>query len=352
LDCSKRIKIIFEFKSACLHVEDFITPFVNAEEKNLIDLKQIYLRARGSQGLIDALRSRNLCRLCMSVVGDGSVYLNGSHADIKHVRDTIKRCIPEVERSICEVQNLNLGDSPLKLFVNRKDSGNHYSDTADFHENVGHGGSAKLKVHLKRHNMCIHKNPLEIEWFKCHLCDYKAKHKTSLETHMLIHKNPSEIEWFKCDLCDFKAKQKGHLKTHTLIHKNPAEIKWFKCDLCDFKAKRKGHLKTHTLIHKNPSEIEWFKCDLCDFKAKQKSILRTHTLIHKTPSEIEWFKCDLCDFKAKRKGTLKRHMLIHKNPSEIEWFECHLCDFKAKQKGTLKTHSSIHKNPSEIEWFK
>ncbi|KAJ8909883.1 hypothetical protein NQ315_013517, partial [Exocentrus adspersus] len=77
LDCSDKVKTIFEFKSACLYTEDFVTPFVNAEEGNQTDLKQIYLKQKGNRVLIDALRGRKLCRLCMSVVDDGFVYLDG-----------------------------------------------------------------------------------------------------------------------------------------------------------------------------------------------------------------------------------------------------------------------------------
>ncbi|KAJ8911262.1 hypothetical protein NQ315_015264 [Exocentrus adspersus] len=97
LECFQKVNFIFEFKSACLYVEDFITPFVSTEEENQIDLKEVYMRQKDNKDLIDALLDRDLCRLCMSVVGDECVYLDSNDLHVKFVKEMIKRCIPEIE---------------------------------------------------------------------------------------------------------------------------------------------------------------------------------------------------------------------------------------------------------------
>ncbi|KAJ8909364.1 hypothetical protein NQ315_014195 [Exocentrus adspersus] len=400
LQCFQKVNIIFEFKSACLYVEDFITPFVNIEEGNRVDLKEVYMRQKGNKDLIDALLGRDLCRLCMSVVDNGCVYLDSSDLhDVEFIKEMIKRYIPEINvnntrnaivcgtcvgclkdfcnfmesysesRSSSRSQTTGRSleaDTELDPLPKNSLASSNKARTSTLIEGIGSLGcesssrkyqcefcdyKAKRKQCLTRH-MFIHKNPSEIEWFECGLCDYKANRKDVLKNHMSIHKKFSEIEWLRCYLCDFKTKSKRCLKTHTLIHKDPSEIEWFKCHFCDYKAKQKSNLKSHTLVHKNSWEIKWFECHLCDHKTKYKNQLKYHTLVHKNPSENEWFKCYSCDFKAKSERNLKAHTLIHKKTSEIKWFKCNLCDYKAKQRVGLKTHTLIHKNPLEIKWFK
>ncbi|KAJ8909363.1 hypothetical protein NQ315_014194 [Exocentrus adspersus] len=402
LKCFQKVNIIFEFKSACLYVEDFITPFVNTEEGNRIDLKEVYIRKNDNKDLIFALLGRDLCRLCMSVVDNGCFYLDSSELHVKFVKEMIKRCIPEINVNntrnaiVCgtcvgclidfcsfmesysenrssirfspETTGKSLeADTELDLLPkNSLASSPNRASTSTLIEGVGPLGresssqiyqcdfcdyKSEFKYCMTSHSM-THKNPSEIEWFKCDLCDFRTKHKSNLTKHTTTHKNSWEIKWFECYFCDYKAKRKGCLNRHTLIHKDPSEIEWFECHLCDYKAKRKCNLNRHMAIHKNSWEIKWFECHLCDYKSKLKENLTAHMFIHKDPSEIEWFKCHLCDYKAKHKNNFKKHTLIHKNPLEIEWFKCDSCGFKSKHKISLKAHTLIHKNPSEIKWFK
>ncbi|KAJ8909563.1 hypothetical protein NQ315_015553 [Exocentrus adspersus] len=233
-------------------VEDFIIPFVNTEEGNRIDLKQIYLNEKGSQELIDALRDRNLCRLCMNVVDDDVVYLDGSYSDMMYVKEMIKRCIPEVNinntrnavvckvcisclknyrdfmdgclqtekkiehycrendidqngritlaevleynnRGICEVENINSDCSSLKLSVKREVPGNP-AHNVDFHNKIveADGGSDSVCGLSSAH-------PSDLKWYNCDSCNYKSSKKGRLKKHMLIHKDLLEVNLFKCE---------------------------------------------------------------------------------------------------------------------------------------------------------
>ncbi|KAJ8909346.1 hypothetical protein NQ315_003508 [Exocentrus adspersus] len=263
LKCSQRVNNIFEFKSGCLYVEDFVTPFVSTEEGKQIDLKEVYIKEKGNKDLIDALLGRDLCRLCLSVVDNECVYLDSSDLHVTFIKDMIKRCIPEI--NVNNTKNAIICGtcvSCLKDYYNFMESYSESGSTSHFSsQTTGRSMKdeteltylpAKWKGALKKHTL-IHKNPSEIEWFKCHLCDYEAKQKVHLKRHnMAIHKKPWEIEWFKCHLCDFKSKQKADLRRHTLIHKDPSEIEWFECDSCNFKSKYKGSLKVHIIsVHRS-----------------------------------------------------------------------------------------------------
>ncbi|KAJ8909381.1 hypothetical protein NQ315_017041 [Exocentrus adspersus] len=289
LKCFQKVNIIFEFKSACLYVEDFITPFVNTEEGNRIDLNEVYIRKRiiktSSMLYLNVNNTRNaiVCGTCVGCLKDFCNFME-SYSESRS-----SSCSQTTGRSLEADTEVN----PLPK--NSLASSSNRASTSTLIEGVG---------------------PLECESssqiYQCDFCDYKSKLKCRMASHRLIHKDLLEIVWFKCDSCDYKTKRKVDLKRHTLIHKKPSEIKWFKCHFCDYKAKQKSHLKSHTLVHKNSGEIKWFECHLCDYKAKHKLNLKRHMLIHKDTSENEWFKCHLCNFKTKRKDILKTHTLIHR----------------------------------------
>ena len=57
-------------------------------------------------------------------------------------------------------------------------------------------------------------------------------------------KHNVDIKWFPCPDCDYKAKQTSHLKAHQKF-KHGIGIEWFKCEDCAYKAKSLGNLKAH-----------------------------------------------------------------------------------------------------------
>ncbi|KAJ8913747.1 hypothetical protein NQ315_007464 [Exocentrus adspersus] len=413
LNCSQRIDAVFQFKSACLYVEDFITLFVNTGERNRIDLKQIYLSERCSQELIDALRGRDLCRLCLSVAGDGFVCLDGSDFDVNYIRDMIKRCLPEVnvnntrDSVVCKVcisclenycdfienysetekliehycgENNIDENEPITLtevleFTSRKNrevenlnSTNDFSENVDFTDKievVDSGSAVRFHV-IKESSTGVTKlqNPPDSASTsssvlssdsKSHGCDlrnYKSNRKACSRRHTCTRKDIAEINSFKCDLCNYQTERKRSLISHAATHKDAPRTNWWDCNFCDFTAKRSSNLKTHMLTHKDPSEVELFECTLCDFKTKYKYSLAKHKSVHKPASKIKWYKCDSCDYKSKRKDNLRvHHSSMHGSASEIVWFECDSCSFKTKRKGHLNRHQLGHKDASQIKWY-
>ncbi|KAJ8913718.1 hypothetical protein NQ315_007435 [Exocentrus adspersus] len=444
--CSNKVKVLFDFKAACLYTEDFITPFVDEEAKNRIELKELFLKEKGYDGeLAFILCNKSLCRLCMGLADVGCLCLEGRDPHVNFVKDRIKKCIPEVnvdntrDAVVCDacVESLkdysdfldlclrlkknndfqikteeiqietlecNLLEDSQKVF-NESDQFKYRTESTqdELHSNVLKLNECDDKASIfpvpvelledglkyckpQQINLKTRRNQDQLrKRYKCHLCDYKAKHQCDLKRHMLVHKHSSEIEWLKCPLCDHKTKRKENLKGHMLVHKHPAETKWFSCHLCTYRANKKYVLTAHMLVHKDPTEIKWFKCDLCNYKSKTNGNLRRHTLVHKDlsqmevkwlkcdeceyrsryrfslakhieahkdPSEIAWLRCDSCGFKAKVKSHLKSHiMLVHRDSAEVEWFKCNLCNFKSKYGNSLRNHLSVHKDPTEVKWF-
>ena len=75
---------------------------------------------------------------------------------------------------------------------------------------------------------------------------------------------------FPCPDCDYKAKWRGHLQTHI---KSVHEGVKFPCQDCDYKAKRRGDLQTHIKsVHKG----ERFPCSDCEYTATQNGNLQRH----------------------------------------------------------------------------
>ncbi|KAJ8909374.1 hypothetical protein NQ315_017034 [Exocentrus adspersus] len=331
LKCFQKVNIIFEFKSACLYVEDFVTPFVNIEKGNRVDLKEVYIRKNDNKDLIFALLGRDLCRLCMSVVDNGCVYLDSSELHVKFVKEMIKRCIPEI--NVNNTRNAIVCGTCVGCLIDFCNFIESYSESRSSSRSQTTGRSLETDTELGP----LPKNSLASS-------SNRASTSTLIEGVGPLGRESSSQK-YQCGFCDYKSKLKSWMKSHSVIHKNPSEIEWFKCDLCDYKAKHKSNLTRHTVIHKDSSEIKWFECHLCDYKTKHKYLLNRHTVLHKNSWEIKWFECHLCDHKSMNKSYLNTHMLIHKNPSEIEWFECHLCDYKAKYKSDLGRHALTHKKP-------
>ncbi|KAJ8909377.1 hypothetical protein NQ315_017037 [Exocentrus adspersus] len=395
LKCSLRIKTMFEFKSACLYTEDFLTPFANIKKPDRIDIKNIYLREKGSKELIDVLSDRNLCRLCLSAVDNNNnnnnrttVSLDAKDLHVNRIKRMIDRCIPEVNVDnttnalICDACVNHLEEyckfidscAEVRKMVESYCSKNgtnrcvalpevlkFTSSNSSFKTEPDKDASGiKTEVEEIKSVSALPPPPLKLEKvrnqefasYQCRFCDHISKRKHNLKSHMLIHKDPSEKKSHKCHLCDFKTLIPSCLKHHMLVHKDPSEIKWFECDLCDFKTKRNGSLTCHKLMHKDPSQIQWFQCHLCGYKVFRKQNLKKHMVVHQHPSQVKWITCKLCDFKTRHRSSLNNHMQNHKDPLEIKWYNCDLCHYKAKEKPHLNSHMLVHKDSSEVTWLK
>ncbi|XP_073964235.1 uncharacterized protein isoform X2 [Choristoneura fumiferana] len=80
--------------------------------------------------------------------------------------------------------------------------------------------------------------------FKCHLCNYKARHNMSLIYHLKSHNVPAERSpKFSCDKCGFSS----HLKSEGLKHIKVCVEGMLYCDSCSYSTKRKGDMRRHKM---------------------------------------------------------------------------------------------------------
>ena len=147
---------------------------------------------------------------------------------------------------------------------------------------------------------------------------------------------------FKCPKCEYKAKQKGNLTTH-LANKHGIDVQWHHCQQpgCEYKAKEKGKLTRH-LANKHGIDVQWHHCQQpgCEYKAKQNNDLTRHlAFVHDI--NVQWHHCQQpgCEYKAKRKADLTTHLaFVH--DIGVQWHECPEtgCDHKFKSNSDLTRH--------------
>ncbi|KAJ8913705.1 hypothetical protein NQ315_007422 [Exocentrus adspersus] len=387
--CSDKVKVLFEFKSACLDTDDFITPFVDHEGTDKVDLKELFMREKAHGIAADTFCNWNLCRLCLEFIVVGGVRLDERDSHVNFVRNLIQRCIPEV--NVDNSKDTVVCDACLNSL-------NEYSDFLDYctsdkkikHHCLQVGGdetyqtTSAMRVLKESNNLKLNDNvedtdtitreenasrikyeEIEVKPFDCWKSedqeDFNGNRYPIMCQNESIRDDKSEI---KLDnLNPIESTVNNQLENGLSVIKSPAEEhkndlinnycerELYKSDFsyCESKQKRNTTLPK---VQKYDPRVKVLRCDLCDYKAEQKGCLRKHMLAHKDPSDVKCFKCDMCDYKSKRKSSFKKHTLIHKSPSDVEWLKCHLCDYKSNQTSNLNRHMLIHKGPSEGEWFK
>jgi len=178
---------------------------------------------------------------------------------------------------------------------------------------------AKTKRLPKTQNNVI---PIK-ELYSCSKCNFKTKHKSSLEKHQRVHGVMYPCS--KCDYTGIKSNLKKHEKSD---HKYP-------CNQCDYIAVRNQNLRIHI---ESAHEKVQYPCSQCEYKATRKANLKQHfDSIH---AKIEYF-CSQCNYKAKQRVTLKQHVASEHDGIR---YPCDKCDFRAKRKDALTRHyKKVHK---------
>ncbi|KAJ8913715.1 hypothetical protein NQ315_007432 [Exocentrus adspersus] len=385
--CSIKVKIFYAFKSACIRTENFITPFVDQETRNQVDLKQLYIREKKEKGQgepLDTLSDRNLCRLCMGAIDKGCLYLNGSDCHVNAVKIFMQKCIPELDvsntldpvvcddcidllKSYCEFldscavariqktiknelqANGNEGvidrTTPLIENLNELFKNEPLFNFSNKEENNGHAKpeDAEMKTIDRSQLESLQEEPNANAQFNYRMYNYQNQAvpgdteslpdtlpATNQPSTSAAPEAPEEPHGY-----DFDEDPQAKSQKNNLRHRKP----------------RKPRRKT---VEDEP-EANWFKCKICNFKSKHKASLGRHMMLHKDPSEVKWYNCDICPYKSNRRGNLEKHELIHKNSLGVDWFKCGSCSFKAKQKRRLKMHVMLkHKNvvQTQSKWYK
>ena len=182
-------------------------------------------------------------------------------------------------------------------------------------------------IHVKRdHEVSIH---------QCNSCEYSARYKYDLKSH-INHKH-SNIEKItvSCQECGKRLKQKclnNHMKQ---VHLEPDK---YKCEICRKGFASKGNLKTHNLFH---AKSKKFPCLICVEQFYTKNSLKLHT---KSQHFIERIECGKCDYEGIAKELRSHDKLVHQN---MELHNCDLCEFRGKKKIYVINHKKrMHESTS------
>ncbi|XP_052750763.1 zinc finger Y-chromosomal protein 1-like [Galleria mellonella] len=150
------------------------------------------------------------------------------------------------------------------------------------------------------------------EYF-CMQCHYTTTNRAEYKRHTASHSTVLHI----CPLCSYTTASKLQFARHKRKHK---EEKKFKCHICDYKARHNMsliyHLKSHDIGNISRAKTG-YKCDKCGFKSDVKHTVLKH-IRWCTTSAMK--QCNKCSYKTKRQSDLKRHtMRKHKEGLDDEY---------------------------------
>ena len=131
----------------------------------------------------------------------------------------------------------------------------------------------------------------------CEFCDFKSKWKYSVSQHTKSkHEN---IRRYACDKCEYTAKRKAHIITHMYVHEDAQ----YECDICNHKFTLPCSLRKHRLTHNGFK----FSCNHCNQQFTQQHNLKLH--IEAIHNGIK-YDCNHCGKQFTAKKNLSRHLRI------------------------------------------
>lgn len=146
--------------------------------------------------------------------------------------------------------------------------------------------------------------------FYCVHCHFSTNDSLEYNKHLSTHSTVLQV----CSICSYTSASKSNFARHTRNHKVE---KKFKCHLCEYKARHKMSLIYHLKSH-DPQELNAtptlanFICKNCNYRSSDKVKIFRHL---QTCDGIKRHYCDNCDYVTKKRSDLKRHR-SRKHPEE------------------------------------
>ncbi|XP_063544195.1 zinc finger and SCAN domain-containing protein 10-like [Cydia strobilella] len=146
----------------------------------------------------------------------------------------------------------------------------------------------------------VHSSP-----YYCVQCDFRTDNEAEFIRHNieLGHINSTTIQ--VCSTCNYTTASKAQYSRHKRKHRDERN---FKCHLCNYKARHSMsliyHLRCHDPVEKKQ---EKFTCDKCGFSSNVKSEALNH--LKNKSCEGNKYSCDQCSYSTKRRNDLRRHRL-------------------------------------------
>ncbi|XP_046659229.1 zinc finger Y-chromosomal protein-like [Homalodisca vitripennis] len=188
--------------------------------------------------------------------------------------------------------------------------------------------------------------------FPCALCGRQYKYKDSLRRHLRLEcgKDPQ----FQCSVCDYRAKQKSTLVSHMATKHSKVS---FPADIVarqTWKILSDSYSKHVKLICKFRS-ISYTRTGMCVCHCHTVQAIVSNMflisaigqLLAAHSSWLQLHKCPTCSRTYKYKENLYRH--LRQECGKEPMFPCAHCPYRAKQKSTLTNHvRKIHTRREEL----
>ncbi|XP_018568390.1 zinc finger protein 142-like [Anoplophora glabripennis] len=392
--CRRKLNAALGFKSICWNTDNAIVPYVDREKLLQLDLREVYMKEKGSERLIDISCDQQVCRLCMELVESEfrcirdeeleAIKIFVPEMNVTTVKDPVvckpcfdslcahntflKDCLA-VEETICDspvtkrqtealppdlLIKIEMLDEESKIDKAGTTFKTEFVDVKSEYEGrcdglPGRSNNAMFENDFKhaQEGGCNHDESGSIRESlastevsnECDKCNYE----TESNIHFLApHENFYKPH--KCGPCEYETENSKLLQTNK-------DVRMFKCDLCSYESKYKMNLTQHQAKHKSTSEAILYKCDDCDFQTKYRSGIYRHRSRHKDSSEVPTYKCTDCEYETRTKYNLTTHRLVHDNPSGARKYTCTLCEYETSYKSNFKSHQLKHENPSAVQMY-
>ncbi|XP_023310762.1 uncharacterized protein LOC111691737 [Anoplophora glabripennis] len=249
--CRRKLNKASEFKSTCMNTDNTIAPYVDSEKMLQLDIREVYIKEKKSE-LTGMSSNQKICRLCMQPVKREFSCIREEELEAIH------KLTPEI--------NINIIKDPVvckPCFDSLCTHNSFLKDCLEVEQNIkGFENSATENrietsasaVFIKTENMYRELDINEMEMSIKAEYDIKDEERSFTE-HLSEHKDPSQIQTYKCNECNFETKYKGNMKKHQLKHEDSSKLHMYRCNDCDYETKYKYNIKTHQLKHKVSSQV-------------------------------------------------------------------------------------------------
>ncbi|XP_054287653.1 zinc finger protein OZF-like [Macrosteles quadrilineatus] len=240
---------------------------------------------------------------------------------------------------------------------------------------ITEGGKFKCDVCGRRYS---HKRSLNLHarlecgktpQFACLLCPYRAKRKSTLQSHMVFKHSSCDTLPALLDAADFNQRYKHKCSVGKHKKYECGQEARFKCPACPYRSFRKGQMVRHTSrYHKelfnifrryvntfrlfNHNNAFWRPHVHLRFKYlifyNYCLLLICHVLldtikewiqVQLLPDGSATYGCKKCSKVYKHETSVYKHLKFE--CGQEPKFQCHLCPYKSKQAGNMRTHLAM-----------
>ena len=165
-----------------------------------------------------------------------------------------------------------------------------------------------LKKDLENKNAQLNSLDIRVEELEKENKAQKKQQDKKLKELETLFKNKSKketnAEVFKCSDCEFEAKTKGGLKTHMArVHTKNKSLQYpYQCEVCDDTLENKKEAVEHLRTHAYRKST--FKCESCDFWCENFLTMEVH--IGRLNSEK--LECGLCNNEVNSIDNINLHI--------------------------------------------